>query len=98
MIPSLANSSGSPSSSIAIILGCGLVQRVEGNARGWQLAKWVRAHAAELNVAYIIFDAKVWRSYAPDRGWAPYVHPYGNSSSTLAHRNHVHVSYSPPKG
>lgn len=64
-----------------------------GNARGWQVAKWVQAHAAELRVTYIIFDAKVWRSYAPERGWAPYSHPYGNSSPTLAHRDHVHVSY-----
>lgn len=69
----------------------------EGNARGWQLAKWVQAHAAELNVTYIIFDVKVWRAYAPERGWAPYHHPYGNSSPTLAHRDHVHVSYAPPK-
>lgn len=68
----------------------------EGNARGWQLAKWVQAHAADLNVKYIIFDAKVWRAYAPERGWGTYSHPYGNSSPTLAHRDHVHVSYNSP--
>lgn len=70
---------------------------VQGNARGWQVAKWVQAHARELNVTYVIFDAKVWRSYAPERGWARYSHPYGNSSPTLAHRDHVHVSYAPPE-
>jgi len=68
-----------------------------GNARGWQLAKWVQAHAKELRVKYIIFDAKVWRAYAPERGWGRYNHPYGNSNPTLAHLDHVHVSYVSPQ-
>lgn len=68
----------------------GLVD-TEGNARGWQPAKCAQAHAADLHVKYIIFDAKVWRAYAPERGWGTYTHPYGNSSPTLAHRDHVHV-------
>ncbi len=67
-----------------------------GNGRGWQVAKWVQAHAAELRVTYIIWDARVWRAHSPGKGWAPYTHPYGNSSPTLAHRDHVHVSYAPP--
>ena len=67
-----------------------------GNGRGWQVAKWVQAHAAELHVTYIIWDAKVWRAHSPGKGWAPYTHPYGNASPTLAHRDHVHVSYAPP--
>lgn len=66
-----------------------------GNSRGWEVARWVQAHAAELNVKYIIWDAKSWRSYAPNKGWQPYHHPLG-SSPTLMHLDHVHVSFNDP--
>ena len=41
---------------------------------------------------YIIWDARKWN---PDvnNDWRPYRHPYGNSNPTLAHKNHVHVSF-----
>lgn len=63
----------------------------EGNALGWQIAHWVQENAAELNVSYIIWDAKKWNPAAGD-SWRAYTHPYGNSSPTLAHLDHVHVS------
>ena len=64
----------------------------EGNALGWQVARWVQANAAALHVKYIIFDAKKWNPDAKDQ-WRPYTHPLGNPSPTLAHRDHVHVSF-----
>lgn len=65
----------------------------DGNARGWQLAHWLQANAATLNVKYLIYDDKVWRAYRPDAGWTPYTHPKGPTSNpTLRHLDHVHLS------
>ena len=64
----------------------------DGNAYGWRVARWVQAHASQLRVKYIIWDARKWNPSAGS-GWRPYRHPYGNSNPTLSHRNHVHVSF-----
>ncbi|MBI5027238.1 MAG: hypothetical protein HZB48_00040, partial [Actinobacteria bacterium] len=45
-----------------------------------------------LRVKYIIFDAKKWVP-SVSGAWRAYRHPYGNTNPTLAHRNHVHVSF-----
>ncbi|MCC6497169.1 MAG: lytic transglycosylase domain-containing protein [Propionibacteriaceae bacterium] len=63
-----------------------------GNAYGWRVARWVQAHAAALRVKYVIWDAKKWNP-AVNNSWRPYRHPLGNTNPTLAHRNHVHVSF-----
>ncbi|PKQ24859.1 MAG: hypothetical protein CVT65_00620 [Actinobacteria bacterium HGW-Actinobacteria-5] len=63
-----------------------------GNAYGWRVAHWVQAHAKQLRVKYIIWDVKKWNPSAGQK-WRPYRHPYGNSNPTLAHKNHVHVSF-----
>ena len=63
-----------------------------GNAFGWKVAKWVAANAKQLHVKYIIWDVKKWNP-AVSKQWRPYRHPLGNSSPTLAHRDHVHVSF-----
>jgi hypothetical protein len=63
-----------------------------GNAFGWRVARWVQAHATQLRVKYIIWDAKKWNPAASD-AWRVYRHPLGNTNPTLAHRNHVHVSF-----
>ncbi|GAA2742779.1 hypothetical protein GCM10009868_14080 [Terrabacter aerolatus] len=44
------------------------------------------AMARRFGIMYIIHDRKMWRSYAPERGWAPY---YGSSP----HTDHVHFSF-----
>ena len=44
------------------------------------------AMARRFGIMYIIHDRKMWRSYAPERGWAPY---YGASP----HTDHIHFSF-----
>ena len=44
------------------------------------------AMARRFGIMYIIYDHKMWRSYAPERGWAPY---YG----TNPHTDHIHFSF-----
>jgi hypothetical protein len=63
-----------------------------GNLYGWRVAHWVQAHAKTLRVKYVIWDARKWVPTVSG-AWRPYRHPYGNSNPTLAHRNHVHVSF-----
>jgi hypothetical protein len=63
-----------------------------GNGFGWRVARWVQAHASQLRVKYIIWDAKKWNPTVSG-AWRPYRHPLGNTNPTLAHRNHVHVSF-----
>jgi peptidoglycan hydrolase-like protein with peptidoglycan-binding domain len=43
------------------------------------------AMARRFGIMYIIYDRKMWRSYAPERGWAPY---YGSNP----HTDHIHFS------
>jgi len=65
----------------------------EGRARGWQVAHWLQAHAAELDVKYLIYDDHVWRAYRPSQGWTRYTHPNGATTNpTLRHLDHVHLS------
>nr|WP_240895649.1 hypothetical protein [Kineococcus siccus] len=58
---------------------------------GWLLAPDAAggpaANARRLGVAYLIFDARVWKAYRPDAGWQPYTGPDD-------HRDHIHVSLS----
>lgn len=68
---------------------------------GWVLAQWLVAHAQQLQVATVIFDAQVWTPGGWDqRGWRPYVYPDGTTTNpTLLHYDHVHVDVqrgSPP--
>lgn len=43
------------------------------------------ANARRLGVMYIIWNRKMWRAYAPEKGWQPYV---GDSP----HTDHIHTS------
>lgn len=63
-----------------------------GRELGWRIARWVQANHKTLRVKYIIWDVKKWNPAANDE-WRPYVHPYGNQNPTLAHKDHVHVSF-----
>lgn len=44
------------------------------------------AMARRFGIMYIIYNRQMWRSYAPERGWAPY---YGASP----HTDHIHFSF-----
>lgn len=68
----------------------------DGNAYGWRVAHWVQTHAKQLRVKYIIWDVRKWNP-SVSGSWRPYRHPYGNSNPSLAHKNHVHVSFYPPR-
>lgn len=63
----------------------------EGNAFGWQVARWFQGNAERLKVKYLIWDDQIWR---PGGEWRAYTHPNGPTrNATLRHLDHVHVSF-----
>ena len=63
-----------------------------GHREGTAIASWVRDHAAELGVTYVIWDSRIWSTARTDDGWRAYNHPSGTSGPTVDHRDHVHIS------
>ena len=45
------------------------------------------AMARRFGISYIIWNTKMWREYAPERGWAAY-------SGSSPHTDHIHFSFS----
>ena len=56
---------------------------------GWQLAKWVRAHASELGVSEVIYSQQIWTVQRSSEGWRSMP---DRGSATANHYDHVHVS------
>jgi hypothetical protein len=50
------------------------------------------AMARRLGIMYIIWNKRIWGTYAASSGWRP----YACSGVTLCHQNHVHFSFSRP--
>ncbi|MDO5504131.1 MAG: peptidoglycan-binding protein, partial [Actinomycetia bacterium] len=46
----------------------------------------VGAMARRFGINYIIWNRKIWRAYAPARGWANYTGPH-------PHHDHIHISF-----
>ena len=46
------------------------------------------ANARRMGVMYVIWDARIWGTYAPARGWRAIT----CSGATACHRDHVHIS------
>ena len=67
-----------------------------GRAHGWQIADWLTANAAPLDVAYVIWDGRIWSAVRAREGWRPYEggKVYDVSTPTGGHYDHVHVSVS----
>lgn len=65
--------------------------------RGWAMAQFLVAHAADLGVQHVIFDAKIWSSgRRSESGWRDYtprsaVTADPGTRAVLEHRDHVHV-------
>ncbi len=63
---------------------------------GWRFARWLRDHAHELNVQYVIWQARIWNIDRDEEGWRAYggggIHD--PTSVTGGHIDHVHVSLS----
>jgi uncharacterized protein YraI len=58
---------------------------------GWEIARFVQARAAELGVAYVIYEQRIWMRGEPTGNWE-WMEDRG--SATANHYDHVHVSVS----
>ena len=56
---------------------------------GWQIARWVRAHARELGVSEVIYSRHIWTVQRGSEGWRSMS---DRGSPTANHQDHVHVS------
>ncbi len=56
---------------------------------GWDVARYVQAHAAQFNVTYVIYQQKIWLVGKPKSEWRPME---DRGSTTANHYDHVHVS------
>ncbi|WP_338403249.1 hypothetical protein [Arthrobacter bussei] len=62
----------------------------ENRRQGWMLSHWLVAHAADLDIQYVIFDDQFWSARLDRGGWHPYDAP-APASEILRHIDHVHV-------
>ena len=58
---------------------------------GWDIARYVQAHARELHVTYVIYQQKIWLAGRPTSQWRAMG---DRGSRTANHYDHVHVSVS----
>jgi hypothetical protein len=58
-------------------------------AAGWEIARYVQAHARELGVTYVIYEQKIWLVGKPTSQWRMME---DRGSRTANHYDHVHVS------
>lgn len=58
---------------------------------GWDIARYVQAHARELGVTYVIYQQKIWLAGNPTSQWKTME---DRGSRTANHFDHVHVSVS----
>jgi uncharacterized protein YraI len=56
---------------------------------GWQIAEWLRANAAQLQVRDIIYSQHIWTPDRASEGWRSME---DRGSSTANHYDHVHVA------
>jgi hypothetical protein len=56
---------------------------------GWNIARYVQAHARELHVKYVIYQQKIWLAGHPSSQWRLME---DRGSRTANHYDHVHVS------
>jgi hypothetical protein len=58
-------------------------------SRGYEIAKWAQAHAAQLGIMYIIYRQRIWDIRMASAGW---VLMPDRGSITANHYDHVHIS------
>jgi uncharacterized protein YraI len=58
---------------------------------GWDIVRYVQAHAGDLNVTYVIYQQQIWMTGDPTSQWKT-MEDRGNE--TANHFDHVHVSVS----
>ena len=61
---------------------------------GDRIASWLVANATRLAISYVIWHDHIWSLRRAAEGWRTYTSPWGGTSVTLRHLDHVHISVS----
>jgi hypothetical protein len=69
--------------------GRALDNMISDSTVGWEIAKWVRAHAKELGAMEVIYRQHIWTVQRSSEGWRSMS---DRGSPTANHMDHVHVS------
>jgi uncharacterized protein YgiM (DUF1202 family) len=69
--------------------GRALDSMISDSTVGWDIAKWVRAHAKELGAMEVIYRQHIWTVQRSSEGWRSMS---DRGSPTATHMDHVHVS------
>lgn len=61
---------------------------------GWEVTNWLKDHAEELGVDYLIWDGKIWVLSRDDEGWRDYDGGgmHDPDDPTGGHYDHLHIS------
>ena len=62
---------------------------ISSSDEGWEIANWLVANSSTYSVEYIIFEQRIWGSWAPGAG---FVWMADRGSPTQNHYDHVHVT------
>lgn len=68
---------------------CMLPHYKTNTALGWAIANYLRAHAKQLDIQYIIFDQHIWNIKYDSKGWRAMADRGGDTAN---HKDHVHVT------
>jgi hypothetical protein len=69
--------------------GQALDSMISNSTVGWEIARWVRAHAKQLGVSEVIYSQRIWTVQRGSEGWRSMS---DRGSPTANHYDHVHVS------
>jgi hypothetical protein len=63
-------------------------------AAGWQMAQWLQDNADALDVAYLIWQGRIWWPAGQDERWRTYTGGgvYDPTDATGGHFDHIHIS------
>lgn len=59
---------------------------------GARIAQYLRIHAAELDVAFVVHDGQTWAADQPEAGWRPYAATDGSRTAAALVRDRVFVA------
>ncbi len=87
--PQISNFLGRRTSSGYHGQGRAVDNMISDSTIGWEIAKWVRAHAKELGAMEVIYRQHIWTVQRSSEGWRSMS---DRGSPTANHMDHVHVS------
>ncbi|WP_460791902.1 exonuclease/endonuclease/phosphatase family protein [Nocardioides maradonensis] len=75
-----------------VVSGLDLPLPARARGLGARVAQYLRIHATELDVAFVVHDAQTWAADQPEAGWRPYAATDGSRTAAGLVRDRVFVA------